>query len=200
MNCLDLFPTPILILDTRNHEAKNEQMLLAVAECRANDPGIVRSNVSGWHSSQSSTLMQYPVFKDLGELITHAAKRMVSNMGYKTIRLTLANTWVVVSPHGASNTRHAHPRSFLSGAYYIQAGAPASPIIFYDPRREKTFTAPAHIDNESPYNGDAANVEAKAGRLLIFPSWLEHSVPPNMSQENRVVFSFNILNGGTVAT
>ena len=35
---------------------------------------------------------------------------------------------------------------------------------------------------------------AKAGMLILFPSWLMHEVPVNLSDEDRVSYSFNISN------
>ena len=33
----------------------------------------------------------------------------------------------------------------------------------------------------------------KPGTLVLFPAWLEHSVPPNGSAENRISLSFNVM-------
>jgi len=35
-------------------------------------------------------------------------------------------------------------------------------------------------------------IDAKAGDLIIFPGWLQHSVDTNMSKEDRISISFNL--------
>ena len=38
-----------------------------------------------------------------------------------------------------------------------------------------------------------SETEAKPGRMLLFPSWLRHSVQPNYGNEERVSISFNVM-------
>jgi hypothetical protein len=42
-------------------------------------------------------------------------------------------------------------------------------------------------------NSLSINVEARTGRLAIFPAWLKHSVPPNESKEDRVTLAMNFM-------
>jgi uncharacterized protein (TIGR02466 family) len=81
--------------------------------------------------------------------------------------------------HGA----HQHAGSIVSGAYYLEADN-AADIVFYNP------------DNTASYrnaNKSHFNVTPQSGMLLLFPSWLYHSV--NLSEESngeRLMMSFNI--------
>ena len=46
------------------------------------------------------------------------------------------------------------------------------------------------------FNGYTASrdvMPAYEGGLYIFPSWLEHYVSPNMSQDKRISISFNMV-------
>ena len=36
------------------------------------------------------------------------------------------------------------------------------------------------------------SITPKAGTLVLFPSYLEHKVNPNLSNEERIVISFNV--------
>ena len=36
-------------------------------------------------------------------------------------------------------------------------------------------------------------MDAKDGRLIIFPAWLSHGVPANRSNRDRISVSFNIM-------
>ena len=42
-------------------------------------------------------------------------------------------------------------------------------------------------------NAIQASLPVKEGRMLLFPSWFVHSVPPNMSDEERISISFNVM-------
>ena len=42
-------------------------------------------------------------------------------------------------------------------------------------------------------NTDQVVVTVRNGTLLMFPAWLEHSVDANISKEERISVSFNIM-------
>ena len=45
----------------------------------------------------------------------------------------------------------------------------------------------------TPVLVDSINVDAKVGRLAIFPAWLKHSVGPNNSDAERISISLNMM-------
>jgi uncharacterized protein (TIGR02466 family) len=42
------------------------------------------------------------------------------------------------------------------------------------------------------YNASIWSILPEAGKLIIFPAWLEHYVEPNTSTEERISIAFNI--------
>jgi len=42
-------------------------------------------------------------------------------------------------------------------------------------------------------NTDHIVAQVKAGTMLLFPSWLYHSVPPNQVANRRISISFNLM-------
>jgi uncharacterized protein (TIGR02466 family) len=190
---VNLFPTPVFTYDLPNCEALNAPLLSAVAKLREIDPGQQRSNVHGWHSS-TPHLPKLPEFAPVIKQTLEVLKGAVEGMGYQNMGLVLANSWIVVNPKGASNAEHCHPRAFISGAYYIQVSSEGlAPLVFHDPREVKVFSEPVGKHQETMYTVDQVGVQARAGRLVLFPSWLRHSVLPNPSETERIVFSFNFV-------
>ena len=64
-------------------------------------------------------------------------------------------------------------------------------IVFYDPRPAPVYF---HPNAKSPnlLNAQVNSVSPKEGLLVLFPSYLDHSVNKNLSNEERIVISFNI--------
>jgi uncharacterized protein (TIGR02466 family) len=109
-------------------------------------------------------------------------------------------SWYNVNRYGDHHAAHTHPRSYLSGTYYVRVPAesasddpharPAS-ISFYDPRTAANMvTAGSEPDARAAYV-----VHPGAGMLMMWPSPLQHSVHPNLSQEQRISISFNVIVG-----
>lgn len=100
--------------------------------------------------------------------------------------------WVNVLPPGRRHRAHSHPNNFLSGVYYVKTQAGADTVNFHDPRTQTAIFRPP-VTELTADNTDQVVVKVRDGTLLLFPAWLEHSVDPNRSAEERVSVSFNIM-------
>ena len=85
---------------------------------------------------------------------------------------------------------HLHPYSHISGVFYIKSEAGAPAIGFKDPRMARWMMPPA-ADGNRAENTFHAKVAPEAGKLLMFPSWLEHGVAQNQTETERISMSFN---------
>jgi uncharacterized protein (TIGR02466 family) len=93
---------------------------------------------------------------------------------------------------GASHKLHSHPNNFLSGVYYVRTGEGADTINFHDPRSQASVIRPPVVELTGE-NTDQVVVRVSDGMLLLFPSWLEHSVDANRSDKERISISFNLM-------
>ena len=87
---------------------------------------------------------------------------------------------------------HNHGNNFLSGVYYLQTGQGSDSITFFDPRNEVSVITPRFL-RVNQHNSATVNIEAKAGRLVLFPAWLKHAVGPNRSPAERISIAFNVM-------
>lgn len=102
--------------------------------------------------------------------------------------------WVNINSNGCYNVRHHHADgvNLLSGVFYVKVPENSGDIIFYDPR-----PAMIHSMAGMKYYGQGRmstyKMSIKENRLLYFPSWLEHEVEPNNTDENRISISFDVI-------
>jgi uncharacterized protein (TIGR02466 family) len=116
------FATPIFQEDIAGFAEQNEKLCALVKRLQAEDPeGIQRSNQGGWHSAEKVDIRELPEVADLKKVIMDSTKVVAAGLGFEGLGMFMAMAWFVVSPAGAANTRHLHPQTFLSGAYYIKA-------------------------------------------------------------------------------
>jgi len=111
-------------------------------------------------------------------------------IGYREVEVTAC--WATINAPGRGHSKHAHPNSFLSGAYYVQTPSGADTINFHDPRAQTAIIRPP-VTELVAANADQAVMSVTDGTLLLFPSWLEHSVDVNTSLRVRISVSFNIM-------
>ena len=196
------FPTHVFKMVVDDAEALNRQLLKTIYAERDKDrKGISRSNftgLGGWHSK--NFLHQAPEYADLVEWISIASRKLSSELGYaKGHKLKIGTMWSIINPPGSSNRSHIHPGCLWSGVYYIQAPKGSGDIEFTDSRTAHMMNQPKFIPNTKRKKECWTKVKfaPEAGKMLIFPSWLYHSVEPNMSKEtgdegNRIIISFNL--------
>ena len=111
-------------------------------------------------------------------------------MGKKN-ELKITGMWTIINPSQASNARHIHSNNFISAAYYVKANKDSGDIVFYDPRSANSIRTPK-VNEPNKLNSNLFSITPKEGLLVLFPSYLHHSVESKRSDEERIVISFNI--------
>ena len=111
-------------------------------------------------------------------------------VAYDSIEIT--GCWANINASGASHAIHSHPNNFLSGIYYVSTHPGADSVNFHDPRPQTSIIRPP-VTELTSQNTDQVVVTVSDGMLLMFPSYLAHSVAPNESGKLRISISFNMM-------
>jgi len=98
-------------------------------------------------------------------------------------------SWVATYDEGCFVPRHTHPNAHLSCVFYAQATEGTGQIIFENP--SQPIYGVIAEKNAEMWN-DFIPVEAKRGRMIIFPSFMPHYTKPHMGKEERIIFSANM--------
>ncbi len=107
--------------------------------------------------------------------------------------------WPNLNRFGDYHDYHNHPRSYLSGTYYVKVpvgteklklrrDVRAGCISFYDPRYSVNMSS---IKGD-PYVDPEYTVKPEPGMLLLWPSFINHFVHPTLSKQVRLSISFNV--------
>ena len=186
------FSTPIWVYKIEDYKNTNEEIYNYIKNMQSNDEiGILKSNVKGWHSKDFDLKAKEP--QNFISIIQPNIKNAIDDMNWdknnQIIKIT--NMWAIINKGGAANLRHHHGNSTLSAAYYVRAPQKSGDIVFYDPRPAPVYSHPKSL--EANYlNAMVNSISPVEGSLVLFPSYLDHSVNENISNEERIVISFNI--------
>ena len=191
MNKELFFATPIYVSDIGS-PSLNAHLERDIVDWSNKDKGVTRTNMNGWHSTDNMHTL--PQFREITELLFKAQFDI-----YKQECLDsepfLGNMWANINPPGGYNRPHMHPNSLWSGVYYVKTPEncghlkvedPKSVALMSMPRRKEGSELPSYLWREVHY-------KPIAGRLIMFPSWLNHCVDPNMSNDIRISISFNFM-------
>lgn len=169
-------------------DAMNARILQALAGLRQGAP--VLDAGQGWQSVQD--LHEHEAMRELVACIEHCAAGVLRFLRIGITDIEITGCWATVLAPGASHKLHSHPNNFLSGAYYVRTGAGADTLNFHDPRRQTGVIRPPVVELTAQ-NTDQVVVRVRDGTLLLFPSYLEHSVDANESSGERISISFNLM-------
>ena len=187
---IPMFPTLVwkVQLKAELRDAIDAKVLAMLERMRRDLPGLGPGR--GWQSEQ--TLHEREELRELVSCVGSVAKSILRflRIGYDALEIT--GCWATVLAKGAMHKAHSHPNNFLSGVYYVRTHPGTDTINFHDPRSQASVIRPP-VTELTAENTDQVVVRVRNGTLLMFPSYLEHSVDANTSEEERISISFNIM-------
>ena len=156
------------------------------------DSGRIASNSGGWQSNYI-----YPDDDYFSEFILEMEKQ--ANNFAKGLEIyqkgKIANLWININGYKDSNRRHHHPESIISGVFYVKVPDKSSKLRFFHPSVDlmsRDWGLNVNLKCNK-YTSSIWEILPEEGKLLLFPSWLEHEVDQNLSQEKRISISFNLI-------
>ena len=112
---------------------------------------------------------------------------------YSQVNIKIKDAWFNINNNTDSNVPHFHPHSQFSGVIYLKIPKELDNkhgnLVFFDPRK--------NILRNNPNIGfgqfnEPLFIQPRLAEIVIFPSWLQHSVFPTFSNDTRISLSFNI--------
>ena len=194
-NLFTYFPHPIFQYKLDNYENHNKEYSQYIYDLQKEDSkGQKLSNVNGWHSPffdlSSRETVGYKFLMKIQPYIADVFKSY--GWVFNPQKVKCSGMWAIINKKGNFNTEHIHPNSNLSGAYYVSAPKNCGKFKVINPHSISRDRFPPR-ENPNELNRLVAEHEIEEGDLLIFPSYLPHSVLPNQSDDDRIVISFNIF-------
>ena len=192
----NLFPSQVW----RHHTDKidNRKLENIILEKEQKDKGVTFTNVGGYHSS-AINLEKEKGFKCIYDYINECMEVILFENNYKpNLGILSSHGWVNINRKGDFNREHVHPDCHWSGVYYVKTPANCGELRFHNPIVASSMVKSGHLLNLTSSNIktsfflNSIPLDPYEGSILIFPSWLFHSVDPNRSNYDRISISFNI--------
>lgn len=187
---LSLFPTLVWRIQLRAevHESIDGRALGLLHSLRRGLSGLRAGEA--WQSGHA--LHGREELRELCNCVSRAAASVLQFLKIGDEAIEITGCWMNLYAPGAAHRAHSHPNNFLSAAYYVRASPGADAINFHDPRSQTGIIRPP-VTELTAVNTDQVVVRVTNGTLLVFPSYLHHSVDANASGEARVSVSFNLM-------
>jgi uncharacterized protein (TIGR02466 family) len=187
---VSLFPTLAWKIQLRAevHEPIDESALGLMRLLRQGQPALKPGEA--WQSGHA--LHRREELHALCDCVSRAAASVLQFLKISEPAIEITGCWANLYAPGAAHRAHSHPNNYLSAVYYVRTRPGADSINFHDPRSQAGVIRPP-VTELTAANTDQVVVRVKDGMLLVFPSYLQHSVDANAGSESRVSVSFNLM-------
>ena len=177
----NVFNTPLWGHVLSHEKYQTEDYLERVLEIYNSEPSAEKSNAGGGWQSRDD-LHKEPIFKEFvnNTLLKSISQPILKEYGIE--EFGIQSMWANVNQKYSFNYQHTH-EGYLSGVYYLKVPQNSGRLI---------FTNPAVRSESHPIRQKNYPIIPQELACIVFPSWLEHYVEPNMSDEARVSISFNV--------
>jgi uncharacterized protein (TIGR02466 family) len=184
----NLFPIPIGFFKY-NDELTSEQIkFLTELEQRPNN---------GNYSSSDKYILKQKKLSNVTTFIEKCAQEyfMGTISPKNDVRLRITQSWINWTSPGQYHHKHAHPNSYISGCFYINANKKTDKIFFYKEVYQPIKFPPIEWNN---YNSESWWFPVGTGDLVFFPSNLTHMVEPVDGENTRISLAFNMFPAGHI--
>ena len=190
------FKTPIYVIPTNASAEFMQNLEKDIYLIRDSSESLNISNLNGWHSETDLFAREESSIRELCKMLIGETTKKLSSISDSFNPNDYNGEfggWINVNPKGGANAVHTHNGWHWSGVFYVKqpnvSEGRSGMIEFINPSQESTEIAKgfANIGLE-PY----IRIRPEVGQLVIFPSYLLHSVYPNESNEDRITVAYNL--------
>lgn len=173
-------------------EIDNKSIKEYCLKTKETKPGINISNKGGWHSKELITPLPLELKDFFQNVVSFSNEVLSQSTGINN--LILGNWWININGKHDYNIIHNHRNSILSGVYYVSVPESnmGNLILHRDDTSEYFLTS--QIERQvNPFNSLSIECPVEESKLLLFPSWIKHSVERNESNKERISIAFNLV-------
>jgi len=189
-----LFPTPIYCFDNVLEPEYIDSMIEDIKKSSVINKEKRNNN---WQSETNPNLHTHPKYKALAVRVLDLSKVYLDGLLLEYDDFYITGMWSNILKEKETHSPHTHSNNLISGVFYLQANGNSPAINFIDPRPQASVLQPQSKKNTKE-NSTIWFYPAVVNRMILFPSWLQHFVPRNVSGVDRYSIAFNVMLKGQV--
>lgn len=122
--------------------------------------------------------------QNIKQYIKFVVPDYVTNRNYD---FRIDSSWLTLNHRNHYSHAHHHGDSDISGVYYVKTNGEDGELVFENPNRLVSTSYLLNTWQESMHH------KPEVGKLILFPGWMVHRVEKNLTDNERISFSFNII-------
>ena len=185
----DIFTTPIWECFFDNFDIQKNNFLKAIELYKKSNRSVHFSN---YHGYQSKNIKHLKEFENIFKFIENKTLLIMKDYDFVECDCSIESAWFNINDSRSSfNLPHIHGNVF-SGVFYLKVPKESGEIFFPNRSINPLWRGFNYLNKYSRKIGILHNVNPEEGKIIIFPSYVEHFVSTNNHNDERISISFNI--------
>ena len=119
--------------------------------------------------------------------------KLCADMDFIDCDVAMTSAWLNVNDsRQCMNAEHVHGDVF-SGVFYLSAPQESGKLCVVNPGLNRMWAGIPLVSQKNQFTGEKIKLEPEDGNIILFPSFLPHSVETNNHDEERISISFNLI-------
>lgn len=191
MNLIPIYSVPLWQSEYPEFEEHKELFLNVIRTYKEENLPIQRSNVAGYHSPE--TLHGVSELRPLFEYICQLGFKAIADLDFIDCDIALTSAWLNINDsRQCMNSEHVHGDVF-SGVFYLYAPDGSGKLVLQNPAINHMWDGCQLTSQKNQFTGQSIKIDPVEGNILLFPSYLPHSVETNNHDKERISISFNLI-------
>lgn len=142
--------------------------------------------------SKDFNVLDHEDLQDIKTIIElHLLEYQRGVCGIEIQQFYITDSWIAVTPPGGKHVVHNHPNSLISGVFYFDVPEQSSINFYVESQIFKNFKFCFDYAQLTAHNKQSVTISVQQSDIVIFPSWVDHSVDVNTSDKERIIIGFN---------
>ena len=188
---MSIYSIPLWNSEYPEFDEHQEIFLNAVRTYKDQNPTVQKSNIAGYQSPD--TLQGLEELRPLFEYLCQIGFKAVADLDFVDCDIALTSAWLNINDtRQCMNGEHVHGDVF-SGVFYLQAPEESGKLVLQNPAINRMWNGCALTAQKNQFTGESIRIEPVEGNIILFPSYLPHSVETNNHDEEFISISFNLI-------
>jgi uncharacterized protein (TIGR02466 family) len=191
-NVIGLFPQPVFVKKMSMEKYGPLLTTLKTLEYKTHES---IGTGTGRDVSEETHVLHMGEFAELASEIQGLVNIFAKEVLSQDVDLRITQSWVNRSETGDWTHEHAHPNSIVSGVWYFSVPENSKIRFHRSTAKSGMYELRPRMNlkdsSDRPWSWDWHDVIVNDGELILFPSYMTHSVPNNLDEKTRWSLAFN---------
>lgn len=193
MELLSVYSVPIWQSEYPEFEDCRKDFLEVIKKYREENTNniVKKSNING--HQYIDNLHHVSELRPLFEYICQMGFKSIIDLEFIECDIALTSAWLNVNfERNHMNIDHIHGDTF-SGVFYLKCPKNSGKLVIPNPAINRLWNGCSLAVQKNQFTAECIKIEPIEGNIVMFPSYISHSVEPNDHDEERISISFNLI-------